>query len=64
MREAIVDMLKYLGMSFTEQKIDGILLIYTHRPYIHYDELNPFTKLGCFKGVSVDIKGNIVLQFV
>ena len=64
MIQRIKEMFSMLGISMTYQSIDGVVIVYIHKAYIHYDELEPFTKLGCFKGVGVDIKGNITLQFI
>lgn len=64
MKQMIIDLFNQLGMAITHQNIDGVLLVYTNKSYIHYDEIKPFTKLNIFKGISVDIKGNIVIQFI
>lgn len=64
MKQMIIDLFNQLGLAITYQNIDGVLLVYTHKSYIHYDELEPFVKYNIFKGISVDIKGNIVFQFI
>jgi hypothetical protein len=56
------EMCQHLGFELGE---DGrIVNAYTHKQYIHYDELEPFTKLNIFKGVCVSPSGHIILQFI
>jgi hypothetical protein len=60
----IADMFRQLQIPVMSSFVVGIWFCDTTRNYIHYDELEPFTKLNSFKGVGVSDKGTIVLQFV
>jgi hypothetical protein len=59
----IKDMFYQLGIETVHELVNEVYKFNILKSYIHYDELEPFTKLHNFKGVSC--KGdNIVLEFL
>ena len=64
MRGMLKEMCQHSGFELGGDSSSGIVNVYTCKQYIHYDELEPFTKLNVFKGICVSASGRIILQFI
>lgn len=64
MKHMISDMFYQLGMSTVDRYEDGIRYVDTFRKYVHYDKIEPFTKLNSFKGIGISKTGTIEFQFI
>ena len=64
MRQIIRDILYQLNIESNESFNGVAWCVDTGKKYIHYDELECFTKFNYFKGIRVNEKNNIELQFL
>jgi len=64
MEQLISDLLVQLGIYFIKRRKGEVLSFVTTKTYLHYDEIEPFVKFNCFKGISSEVNYGLALQFI
>uniref|UniRef100_A0A6M3KQR9 Uncharacterized protein n=1 Tax=viral metagenome TaxID=1070528 RepID=A0A6M3KQR9_9ZZZZ len=63
MLDLIKDMFTQLGIDPIYTEVKGIIYVNVRKSYLHYDEIEPFTKYNSFKGISA-VDGQLLMQFI